>query len=288
VELGLGVLLDVATAPAEQLFTYGTTLPTDSLPRAVGWLSTPTGVYAAGLGALLLLAAYELVENLRSYRVGFTLTATGLGLSVLLLPLPIPIPQLERLKFVVSLVAIFPLAVGLARALRVDRRVAVLAVLLVASLGGATAFTVLTADDVPSVYIDEPREQVAMSEDEYASVQATAAFVRRAGDGRAATDRVTNRAFETARFNATGSLRARPGGLRTGATYLVVRRAWTDHLVALGRGLRTGEHDTFAVSTGRFERADALRTVVYSTGHTRVYQSTDGFRGVYGANGRAR
>ena len=285
VELSLALLLDVATVPAEQLYTYGTALPADSVDRAVEWLLTPTGLYAAGLWALLLLAGYELLDRPRAHLRGFTMAVTGLGLSVLLLPLPIPVPQLERLQFVVTLVAIFPLAVGLRRALAVDRRYAVTAVLLVAALGGTTAFTVLTADDVADVYIEEPREQVSMSGDQFRAVQTTAGFLGAYGDGSTATDRVTNRAFETAQFNATARLDAGPPGLRTDATYLVVRERWTGNLVALGSGLRSGEQNTFAVSRARFGVADATRTKVYTTDHTRVYRSSDGFDGLYGENG---
>jgi hypothetical protein len=288
VELTAGVLFDVATVPTEQLYTYGVSLPADGVDRAVAWLLTPTGVYASGLSALLLVAAYELATDFRAYRQGFTLTVTGLGLSALLLPLPIAIPQIERLKFVVALVALFPLSVALRRSLSVDRRHAVAALVVVAALGGATGFTVLVADDVPEVYIDEPREQVAMSDAEFESVGTTAAFLQRRGDGPAATDRVTNRAFETSGFNATRALRAQPTGLRTGATYLVARERWTDHLVAVGRGLRSGELNSFAVSDARFAAADSRRDKVYTTDRVRVYRSDDGFARVYGANGTAR
>ena len=288
VELTAGVLFDVATVPTQQLYTYGVTLPADTVERAVAWLVTPTGVYASGLGALLLVAAYELLTELHAYRRGFTLTATGLALSGLLLPLPIAIPQIERLKFVVALVVVFPLAVGLGRSLSVDRRHAVAALVVVAALGGATAFTVLVADDVPEVYIDEPREQVSMSESEYRSVGTASAFLRGYGTGPAATDRVTNRAFETTGYNATRALRAQPTGLRTGATYLVARERWTDHLVAVGRGLRSGELNSFAVSDRRFSAAEAGQNTVYSSNHVRIYRSDDGFRRVYAANGTAR
>ena len=288
VELTAGVLFDVATVPTEQLYTYGVSLPADGVDRAVAWLLTPTGVYASGLSALLLVAAYELATDFRAYRQGFTLTVTGLGLSALLLPLPIAIPQIERLKFVVALVALFPLSVALRRSLSVDRRHAVAALVVVAALGGATGFTVLVADDVPEVYIDEPREQVAMSDAEFESVGTTAAFLQRRGDGPAATDRVTNRAFETSGFNATRALRAQPTGLRTGATYLVARERWTGHLVAVGRGLRSGELNSFAVSDARFAAADSRRDKVYTTDRVRVYRSDDGFARVYGANGTAR
>lgn len=287
VELTAGVLFDVATVPTEQLYTYGVSLPADGVDRAVAWLLTPTGVYASGLTALLLVAAYELATGFRAYRRGFTLTVTGLGLSALLLPLPVAIPQIERLKFVVALVALFPLSVALRRSLSVDRRHAVAALVVVAALGGATGFTVLVADDLPETYIDEPREQVAMSDAEFESVGMTAAFLQRRGDGPAATDRVTNRAFETSGFNATRALRAQPTGLRTGATYLVARERWTDHLVALGRGLRSGELNSFAVSDAHFAAADSRRDKVYTTDRVRVYRSDDGFAGVYGANGTA-
>ena len=288
VELSLGVLFDVATIPGSTLYTYGATLPVDSIDRAIEWLLTPTGIYAAGLGALLLLAGYELLANYRSYRRGFTLAVTGLGLSALLLPLPIPIPQIERLKFVVTLVAIFPLAIGLQRALSVDRRYAAAAVLVVAVMGGASAFTVLAADDRPDVYIEEPREQVSMSTDQFRAIGTTAGFIRQYGTGPTATDRLTNRAFETAQFNATRPLRARPTGLRTGAVYLVARERWTDNLVALGRGLRSSEQNVFAVSEERFTATDATQTKVYTTDSVRVYQSPDGFRRFYGENGTAR
>ncbi|MFC7068744.1 hypothetical protein [Halobaculum lipolyticum] len=282
VELSLGVLFDVATMPAEQLFLYGTTLPTDSVGRAVEWLTTATGLYAVGLTSLVLLAGYELLDDLGAYERGFTLTATGLGLSVLLLPLPISIPQIERLKFVVTLVAVFPLAVGLGRALSVDRRYAAVAVILVAAMAGATGFTVLAADDVSGVYLDEPREQVSMSDDRYRALGSTAAFVQRSVEGPVATDKVTNRAFETYRFNATGQVRAGPGGLDTDAPYLVVRRGWTDHIVALGDAIRTGGLGRFAVGDDTFERTDATVDKVYTNGHVRIYYSEDGHTGVYG------
>ncbi|MBX0322123.1 hypothetical protein EGH21_03655 [Halomicroarcula sp. F13] len=285
VELSLGVLFDVATVPPAQLYTYGVTLPGDSVERAVQWLLTPTGVYAAGLGALLLLAAYELLDHLGRYRRGFTLAVTGLGLSGLLLPLPIPVPQLERLKFVVTLVAVFPLAVGLRRALAVDGRYVAVALLLVASLGGATAFTVLTADDVAGVYTDERREQVSMTDAEFRAVGTTAGFVETYGSDDVATDKVTNRAFETADYNATRVLRARPDGLRTEADFVVVRDRWTDHLVALGLSLRSSEQNVFTLSEERFAATEARSNVVYATDSVRVYHSSDGFRGLYGQNG---
>lgn len=288
VELTLGLLFDVVAVPTAQLFTYGATLPVDTLARAVAWLLTPTGLYAVGLGAVLLLAAYELLGEYATYRRGFTLTVTGLGLAALLLPLPIPIPQIERLTFVVSLLAVLPLAVGLRRALAVESRYAVASLLVLAMLGGATAFTVLAADDMSRVYIDERREQVSMSDTEYRSVTTASAFLRERGNGTVATDRVTNRAFETTRFNATRPLRARPTGLRTGATYLVTRERWTDYVVALGRGLRTGDLNTFAVGQRRFEAAEAMQTKVYTTDSVRIYRSDDGFRRLYGEPGSAR
>ncbi|WP_254279914.1 hypothetical protein [Haloarcula marina] len=284
VELTLGVLFDVATVPGSQLYVYGTALPPDSIARAVRWLTTATGVYAVGLGAVLLLAGYELLDHLGRYRQGFTLAVTGLGLSAILLPLPIPIPQLERLKFTVILVAVFPLAIGLDRALSVDRRAVVVALLLVSSLGTATAFTVVSADDVSGIYTDERREQVAMSDDEYRSVQATSAFVQTYADGPAATDKVTNRAFETTGYNATRALRARPGGLRADAPFFVVRERWTDHVVALGQGLRSGDLNRFVVGDDRFAAADATADKVYTTDHVRVYHRADGYRGFYGEN----
>lgn len=288
VQLTVGLVLDVASSPAPQLYTYGVTLPVDSIERAVAWLLTPTGVYASGLGSLLLLAGYELLENRWRYRRGFTLAVTGLVLAALLLPLPIPIPQLERLKFAVTLVAVFPVAIGLGRALSVERRYAAVALVLVAAVGGGAAFTVLTADDVPEVYIDEPREQVSMSEDEFQSLGMAASFLREYGDGPAATDRLTNRGFETARYNATRVLRAQPSGLRTGATYVVARPRWTGRPVALGDGLRSGELNIFAVSGERFAVADETQTKVYDADHVRIYRSEDGFRRLYGENGSAR
>jgi hypothetical protein len=288
VELTAGVLFDVATIPSQQLYTYGVTLPVDTVDRAVGWLLTPTGIYAAGLCSLLLVAAYELLGDVRAHRRGFTLTATGLSLAVLLLPLPIAIPQIERLKFVVALVALFPLSLGLRRALSVDRRYLVGALVVVAALGGAMPFTVLVADDLPETYIDEPREQVAMADAEFRSVETSATFLQRYGEGPAATDRVTNRAFETAGFDATSPLQARPSGVRTAGTYLVVRERWTDHIVALGDGLRSGELNSFAVSNDRFRATEATRDTIYSADHVRIYRSDDGFDGLYGANETAR
>lgn len=288
VQLSVGLLLDVAVAPAPQLFTYGVTLPADSIGRAVAWLLTPTGIYASGLGTLLLLAGYELLDNRHGYRRGFTLAVTGLVLSGLLLPFPIPVPQIERLKFAVTLVAIFPLTIALERLLSVEGRYAAVALVLVAAVGGAAAFTVLTADDVPEVYIDEPREQVTMSDEAFQSVGMAGSFLREYGDGEAATDRLTNRGFETARYNATRRLQARPGGLESDATYLVARPDWTGRPVALGDGVRSGELNSFAVSAERFAVADETRTKVYDADHVRIYRSADGFRRVYGENGSAR
>ncbi|WP_277555860.1 hypothetical protein [Halobaculum limi] len=282
VQLSLGVLFDVAEMPAEQLYTYGTTLPVDSVGRAVEWLSTATGIYAIGLASILLLAGYELFDALGTYRRGFTLTIAGLGLSALLLPVPISIPQIERLKFVVTLVAIFPVAVGLGRVLSVDRRYAAVAVLLVAAMGGATGFTVLVADDAAGVYLEEPREQVSMSDDQYRSIGLTAAFIQRSAAGPVATDKITNRAFETSQFNATGQLRAEPGGVRTDAPFLVVRNSWTDHIVALGDAIRSGGLGRVAVGDDTFARTDATVNKVYSTSHTHIYYSEDGHTGIYG------
>ena len=126
-----------------------------------------------------------------------------------------------------------------------------------------------------------------MSDSEFESVGAASTFLQRYGDGPAATDRVTNRAFETSGFNATRTLQARPSGLRTGGTYLVAREQWTDHLVALGQGLRTGELNSFAVSDTRFRAAEATQTKVYTSGSVTVYRSEDGFRRLYGTNGTA-
>ncbi|MFC7096422.1 hypothetical protein [Halobaculum marinum] len=284
VQLTLGVLFDVAVAPAEQLYTYGATLPADTVGRAFEWLSTATGIYAVGLSSILLLAGYELIDHLGTYRRGFTLTVTGLGLSALLIPVPISIPQIERLKFVVTLVAIFPVAVGLGRVLSVDRRYAAAAVLLVAAMGGATGFTVLAADDVSGVYLDEPREQVSMSDDQYRAVGTTAAFIERSVEEPVATDKITNRAFETYRFNATARIQAEPGGLRTDAPFLVVRDSWTDHIVALGDAIRRGGLGRLAVGDDTFERTDTTVDKVYTNEHVRIYYSEDGHTGVYGAN----
>lgn len=284
VELTLGVLLDVAASPVEQLYTYGTTLPNDSVARALEWLSTATGMYAVGLVSLLLLAGYELLDDLGTYKRGFTLTVTGLGLSVLLLPIPISVPQIERLKFVVTLVAIFPLAVGLGRALSANRRYAAVAVLLVAAMSGATGFTVLAADDISGVYLEEPREQVSMGDDEYHALGMTAAFVQRSVESPVATDKITTRAFETYRINTTDQIRGQPEGLGTDASLLVVRNRWTDHIVALGDAIRSEGLGRFAVGDDTFERTDATVNKVYTTNHVRVYYSEDGHTGVYGNN----
>ncbi|WP_324664324.1 hypothetical protein [Haloarcula sediminis] len=283
VELTAGLVFDVVAVPTARLFTYGAVLPVDTLSRAVAWLLTPTGLYATGLSALLLLAGYELLDDYAGYRRGFTLTVTGLGLSALLLPLPVPIPQIERLKFVVSLLALLPLAVGLRRVLAVESRYAVASLLVLATLGGATAFTVLAADDMENVYIDERREQVSMSDTEFRSVGTASAFLRQRGNGTVATDRVTNRAFETNGFNATRALRAEAGGLGSDATYLVARERWTDHVVALGAGVRTGDLNRFAVGQRRFEAAGAMQNRIYTTDSVRVYRSEDGYDGLYGS-----
>ena len=288
VQLTAGVLLDVVSVPAPQLFAYGETLPADSVDRAVEWLLTPTGVYAVGLGAVLLVAGYELLDRTRRYARGFTLAVAGLVLAGLLLPVPVSIPQIERLQFVVTLVAVFPVAVGLDRALSAPRATALAALVVLAALGGATAFTVLVADDVPGVYTDEPRQQVSMSDAEFGAVGSTGAFAAEYLDDEAATDRVTNRAFETTPYNATARLRVRPDGLATDAPFLVVRREWQRHVVAPTESLRAADQNTFVVSAGRFAAADATANKVYSAGPVRVYHRPDGFEGLYGANGTAR
>ncbi|QPV62849.1 hypothetical protein I7X12_19360 [Halosimplex litoreum] len=288
VQLTAGVLLDVVSVPAPQLLAYGQTLPTDSVDRAVEWLLTPTGVYAVGLGAVLLVAGYELLDRTDRYERGFTLTATGLVLAGLLLPVPVAIPQIERLQFVVTLVAVFPVAVGLHRALSAPRRTALAALVVLAALGGATTFTVLVADDVPGVYTDEPRQQVSMSDAEFGAVGSTGAFADRYLAGEAATDRITNRAFETTPYNATERLRVRPDGLATDASFLVVRREWQRHVVAPTESLRAADQNTFVVSPERFAAGDATADKVYTAGRVRVYHSPGGFEGIYGANGTAR
>jgi hypothetical protein len=286
VQLTFGLLFDLVEIPSAQLYGYGASLPADSVSRALEWLSTPTGLYATGLGALLLLAAYELLDRIEEYRRGFTLAVSGLLLSGLLLPLPVPIPQLERLKSVLLLLAVFPLAIGLHRLLSVERRYVAVAVVLVATMGGATAFTVLAADDMEAVYTDEPREQVGMTEGEFGGVGTTGAFLSTRATGTVATDRITNRAFETAQYNATGTLRAGPDGLQTDAAYLVARDRWTEHVVTLGRGVRASNQNAFVLSERRFAAGDALTNKVYSTGDVQVYYRVDGFDGFYGESAR--
>jgi len=288
VQLTAGVLLDVVSVPAPGLFAYGEALPPDSVGRAVEWLLTPTGVYAVGLGAVLLVAGYELLDRTDRYERGFTLTVTGLVLAGLLVPIPVAIPQVERLQFVVTLVAVFPLAVGLHRALSAPRRTALAALVVLAALGGATTFTVLVADDVPGVYTDEPRQQVSMSDAEFGAVGSTAAFADRYLDGPAASDRIANRAFETTAYNATGRLRVRPDGLATDAPFLVVRREWQRHVVSPTESLRAADQNSFVVSPDRFAAADATTDKVYTAGPVRVYHGPRGFDGLYGANGTAR
>ena len=288
VQLTAGVLLDVVSVPAPQLFTYGETLPADSVGRAVEWLLTPTGVYAVGLGAVLLVAGYELLDRTERYERGFTLTVTGLVLAGLLLPVPVSIPQIERLQFAVTLVAAFPVAVGLDRALSASRSTLVVALVVLAALGGATTFTVLVADDVPAVYTDEPRQQVSMSDAEFGAVGSTGAFADRYLAGEAATDRITNRAFETTPYNATERLRVRPDGLATDAPYLVVRKEWQRHVVSPTESLRAADQNRFVVSPERFAAADATANKVYTAGRVRVYHSAGGFEGLYVTNGTAR
>jgi hypothetical protein len=289
VQLSAGVFLNVVAVPGQLLFSYGVTFPPDTVALSLQWLATPTGIYAIGLTTLLLVGGYEFVSNPGRYRRGATLAVTGLAASGLLLPLPIPIPQIERLQFVVVLLAVIPLAIGLGRAVRVDRRVAVLALVIVAATGGATAFTVLAADDLGSaVYLDEPDQQVELADPEYRTVRQVAAFADRyVGDG-VATDHVTRRAFETTDYRAAGTLQPRSDGVATpnGSTFLIARQRWADRIVPVGDGLRAETLRSFIVSDERFYAADARLDKPYTTGYTRLYHDPDGFEGVYGDSAR--
>lgn len=289
VQLSAGVFLNVVAVPEQLLFNYGVTLPPDSVAVSIGWLTTPTGVYAVGLGTLLLVAGYELLDRPSRYRRGATLAVTGLLASGLLLPLPIPIPQIERLQAVVVLLAVIPLGIGIDRTVGLDRRVAVLGLVIVAATGGATAFTVLAADDLGSaVYLDEPDQQVELSDAEYRSVRQAAAFADRYVDGGIATDHITRRAFEITDSQARGTLQARGNGLATdqGFPYVIARQRWAGRIVAVGDGLRQETLRSFLVSEERFRRADSRLDKPYSAGQTRLYHAAGGFQNVY--NGSAR
>ncbi|WP_197428602.1 hypothetical protein [Halapricum sp. CBA1109] len=289
VQLSAGVVLNVVAVPGQLLFNYGVTLPADSVALSVQWLTTPTGVYAIGLATLLLLAGYELLDRFGRYRRGTTLAVTGLVAAGLLLPLPIPIPQIERLQFVVVLLAVIPLGIGLGRAVRVDRRTAVLALVVVAATGGATAFTTVAADDLrSSVYLEEPSQQVELTDAEYRSLQRTAVFGDQFVDGRVASDHVTRRAFETTDYRVRGTLRPEADGIRTArpSAFVLARQRWAGNIVPVGDGLQADSLRSFLVSRERFRAADDRLDKPYTTGHTRLYHDADGFGGLYNDSAR--
>jgi hypothetical protein len=273
-------------------FLYGVTPLVDSLPRGFQWLRTPTGLYYSALGGILLAGLYDCLSSVNRYARHAGLLVVAFASVPLFFPLPVEVPQLERLLFVLTVFAIFPLAIGLTRTLRASRQhrgYAVLALLLVATLGTTGALSQLTADDIDRLHLDERDTQSEMSEREYAAVVNTAAFLDEFGTETAASDYVTRRSVESAISPSPMSdgLRAEADGLSGPAGYLVVRESWGDHTVPVssGENLLTTQERWFSVSPSRLEAALAGRTVVHSTGETHVVYEHEGYEGVLGEGG---
>ncbi|GAA0307764.1 hypothetical protein [Halarchaeum salinum] len=284
VSIAAQVLGDTVNAASSVVFSYGVTLPDDSIGRALAWLATPVGVYATLATGLLLLGGYEFLDRVESYANGASVLAAAFVLAVVLLPLPVTLPQGERLQFVVVLLAVLPFGLGLARLLRGSARyrvVLVATVVLVAAFGTAGAFTRSSADDLdgPPVYVEQRTAQVAMSDSEYAAIGDVADYLLRV-DEPAASDIATRRALASVPGPQAraGALRVTPHGVTTSAEHIVVRDAWTRHFVP------TAERDVaisaqlqwYTVSEERYQHAVATHDVVFSSDGVRVLETREG------------
>lgn len=285
----VGAVLEGGESPPVHL--YGVEPVVDSVGRSLRWLALPTGVYYTTLTAVALVGFYEILSSFDRYADRAAVLVVGIGVTPLFVPLPMAIPQVERVLLVLAFFLAVPLGVGIVRTVgpsSIDRRYAVVALVLVAALGTSAAFTTLAADDIDDVYFDEPDPETTMSEREYAAIETTALFVDDHTTGPVASDYVTHRAVDSTATSASvaDDLRAGPDGLSTPSERTVVREAWTDHSVLVGAGssFLAPDRSWFGVSQSRFDRAIAERTVVHDSGGTYVLADPDGFDGVFGGD----
>jgi hypothetical protein len=278
---------EVATVTGPRTFFYGASLPADSLALAGRWLASPAGVYASGLGALLLVGLYEFLAETHRYARRLGLLVAGLLFLPLFFPLPIAVPQVERFLFVFAVFALLPLGVGIARTLRAatwTRRYTAVALLLLAAVGTSGALTTLVADDVAGINVGERGPQTALTDDEYAALEDTATFLAARGTEPAAADYVTRRAAQS--VTSVGVTDERLGVAADGLTappgYLVVRDSWGAHSVPVttGGGVLAADLRWFLTTDERVVRARATRNVVHDAGGVAVLHSGDAFDGV--------
>ena len=278
----------VAVGDGVSVFFYGAAPIADSAARGLTWLRTPTGIYYSVLGGILLAGLYECLSSLDRYVRYTGVLVVSFAAVPLFFPLPVEVPQLERFVFTLTAFVLFPLGIGIARTLKTSpehRRYAVVALVLVATLGTTGAFTQLTADDIGAVYLDERDTQSEMSHEEYAAVVDTAAFLETHGRAPATSDYVTRRSVESATFPSPmdDGLRTDADGLSAPPGYLVVRSSWTDHTVPVitGDGLLETRETWFSVSESRLDAELAERNVVHSAGETYVLYDRDGYERVF-------
>ncbi|MFC6974693.1 hypothetical protein ACFQL1_08355 [Halomicroarcula sp. GCM10025709] len=115
--LAFNIGREVAGSGAFSTFFYGVAVPVDTAARALSWFARPTGIYYSVFGAVALVGLYEALASGRRYADRAPLLAVAVGTVPLFLPLPVQIPQVERITVVVVLFAVFPLGIGIARAL---------------------------------------------------------------------------------------------------------------------------------------------------------------------------
>ncbi|MFB6077863.1 MAG: hypothetical protein ABEJ80_02650 [Halarchaeum sp.] len=285
-----GAFLASGAGAGPGTFPLGVALPVDSVANAVAWLATPTGVYYALLGAVLLVGVYALLRNVRAYAAVIPLVLAGAALAVVLFPLPVTLPQVERVQYAVTFVALAPLAVGLAHALRASarsRRAVIVGVVLVAALGAVTPLTHLAAGDLNGVYLDERGAQVTMSADEYAALDGTASYLAARTTGNVSADYVATRALASeptpAAVSADG-LAVSADGLSAPPGYLVARDPWASAFVpvAVGGNVFADEMHWFTTTHARYRRALAVNDRVRDAGPVSVLADPRGFRGVLG------
>lgn len=295
-DLGFDIAREVATSATTSTFSYGVTPRVDTLSRAVEWLWTPTGLYSVLFGTVALVGLYDILGRWRRYAGHVALLTVGVGSIPVFLPLPIAVPQLARISVVLTLVAVFPLGVGLARLLHASRTpsgraVGVAALVLLSTFGTAGALTTLTADDVRALDTVDRTIERDMSDREFAAVVQTTRFLSQYGTEPASTDRITDRAFDASPVVDSHRLTRRGRGLETRADGLaappgtvVVRDSWPDHvvLVATDAGLLSDDLTFFTVSRQRYRTGVGTHSVVYAAGESRVLYSADGYSGLFG------
>lgn len=155
---------------AQEIYTYGTTGPLDTIERAVVSFAEPTLLYQIAVVALVILGVYALARS--EYEVSFpSLLLLGVGATVLFIKTPIQVWSMRRLQMVWVTFFVGFTAVGVTWGLRereIAMQVAVVGILALAAVSG----TLGAADDVSAIELTEDQTRaVSLGDDRDQYVQ---------------------------------------------------------------------------------------------------------------------